>query len=248
MADEPLGGFAEGDNGAILISTRNGIRRLVDGKIEPYPLPKSIPPFPAYPMLRDRDGGLWIGTLSRGLVHVHQGKVDEFSPSNGLAGDVTQSLFEDREGNIWVATWEGLDRFRDFAVATFSVKQGLSDPIVASVLTDRDGSVWISTYSGLNRWNNGQVTTYGKGDGKFNGHAAISLLQDGRERIWIATNHQFGYLENDRLVPMRGISAGSVHGIAEDTEGNLWIANEEALFRLSPRREIQKIPWGKVGT
>src|SRR6201999_342404 len=41
--------------------------------------------------------------------------------------------------------------------------------------------------------------------------------------------------------------AGTVHGIAEDTEGNLLIANEEALFRLSPRREVQQIPWGRLG-
>ena len=38
-------------------------------------------------------------------------------------------LFEDREGTIWVATNNGLDRFRDFAIATFSVNQGLSNPV-----------------------------------------------------------------------------------------------------------------------
>jgi signal transduction histidine kinase/ligand-binding sensor domain-containing protein len=248
MRDEPIGGFAEGDNGALLISTGGGIRRLIDGKVEPYPLPGSIRPFAAYPMLSDRDGGLWIGTLNRGLVHVHHGRVDEFSQSDGLSGDIVSSIFEDKEGNIWVATAEGLDRFRDLAVATFSVKQGLSDPVVCCVLADVDGSVWISTYGGLDRWNNGQISTYGKGDGKFNGHVANSLLQDRRGRIWASTRLGFGNLENGRLVPVRGIPGRfDVHGTAQDTDGNLWIANQDALFRLSPRSEVQQILWGGLG-
>jgi ligand-binding sensor domain-containing protein len=248
MSDEPIGGFAEGDSGALLISTRGGVRRFIDGKIEPYPLPGSIRPFAAYPMLSDRDDSLWIGALNQGLIHVHHGRVNEFSLSDGLSGDIVSSIFEDKEGNIWVATAEGLDRFRDFAVATFSVKQGLSDPVVGCVLADADGSVWISTYGGLDRWNKGQITTYGKRDGKINGHVPNSLLQDRRGRIWASTRHEFGYLENGRLVPIRGIPGHvEVHGTAQDAEGNLWVANREALFRLSPRSEVQQIPWDRLG-
>ena len=98
--------------------------------------------------------------LGPGLVHVHQGRTDVFAPSDGLSGENVHSFFEDREGNIWVATLNGLDRFRDFAVATLSVNQGLSNALVGSVLAARDGSVWIGTFDGLNRWNNGQITVY----------------------------------------------------------------------------------------
>jgi ligand-binding sensor domain-containing protein len=111
-------------------------------------------------LLRDRDGGLWIGTQDRGIVHVHQGRTDVFALSEGLSGENVFALFEDREGNIWVATSNGLDRFRDFAVANFGVNQGLSSAVVQTVLATRDGSVWIVTDSGLNRWKSGQLTTY----------------------------------------------------------------------------------------
>ena len=77
-------------------------------------------------LLRDRDGGLWIGTQERGLIHVHDGRTDVFTKSDGLSGDIICSLFEDREGNVWVATTGGLDRFRELPVTTISVKQGLS--------------------------------------------------------------------------------------------------------------------------
>ena len=111
-----------------------GLLQLAGDKVGPYPIRSAILPKTVLPdrdvdsnkLLRDRDGGLWIGTVERGLIHVHQGRTDVFTRSDGLSGDVVLSLFEDREGNIWVSTTGGLDRFRELPVTTISVKQGLS--------------------------------------------------------------------------------------------------------------------------
>src|SRR5262249_58408057 len=116
-------------------------------------------------MLRDRDGGLWIATSNGGVVHVHGGRTDVFASSDGLSGDHVLAFFEDREGSVWVATMDGLDRFREFAVATFSAKQGLSGNFVGSVLTARDGSIWLGTGGGLNQWAHVRVTTNGARQG-----------------------------------------------------------------------------------
>src|SRR5215813_7105261 len=136
LPGEPDGirGLAEDDDGTLLIGMRGGMRRLVGGKPEPYPLPGNVPHFVTRRLLRDRDGGLWVGTSDRGLVHVHQRQTDVFSLPDGLTGDDVLALFQDREGNVWAATLNGLDRFRDFAVTTLSVKQGLSSAAVGSVL------------------------------------------------------------------------------------------------------------------
>ena len=213
-----------------------------------YPFPDLARQFEALKLLRDRDGGLWIGTRGRGLVHIHQGRTDVFARSDGLSSENVTSLFEDREGNIWVGTFDGLDRFREFAVPTFSVKQGLSNAFAWSVLAARDGSVWLATAGGLNQWQNGQITTFDRRDGKLNGVAARSLFQDARGRIWVSTPREFGYLENDRFIPVRGVPGGAVHGIAEDTAGNLWIANQDAgLFQLFRGNVVQQIPWARLG-
>jgi len=150
--------LAEGDNGALWIVMPVGIQQLVNGKPEPYPLPVSEQ-FTPTRMLRDHEGGLWIGTSGQGLWHVHQGRIDAFGSSDGLSGERITSLFEDRERNIWVTTDNGLDRFHDFAIPTISLKQGLSN--VGSVLAASDGSIWIGGNSGgLTRWNDGQITVY----------------------------------------------------------------------------------------
>ena len=240
--------IGEDADGALLVGWKDGIHRFVDGKAEKYSLPGGVPQFVAKRILRDRDGGLWIGTFSQGLVHIHQGKADVFAQSESLSGNIPMALFEDQEGTIWVGTTGGLDRFRDFAVATFTVKQGLSEDSVGFALAARDGSVWLETPTGLNQWTNGKMASFGKRDGKLHGQIPMSLFQDSRGRIWVSTISGLGYLENERFISVRGIPGGPVHGIDEDTAGSLWIANQNSgLFRLSPGGEVQQIPWGGLG-
>jgi signal transduction histidine kinase/ligand-binding sensor domain-containing protein len=242
-------GLAEDDNGSLLVTMRGRVIRLVNGKTEiAYPYPGPVKGLEALRLFRDHGGGLWIGTSARGLVHVHEGSTDVFGPSDGLSGGDVSALFEDREGSIWVATSGGLDRFRDFAVPTFSVNQGLSNAEVGSVLAARDASMWVGTYGGLNRWKNGQFAIYGKDNGRLNGHNPHSVFQDSRGRIWVSTIAGLGYLENEAFVPVRAVPGGAVHAIAEDTVGNLWIANQQAgLIQLSHESLVQQISWAKLG-
>jgi PAS domain S-box-containing protein len=238
----------EGDDGALLVTVESGITRFVDEKAELYPLAGVGRKFKPGRLLRDRNGGLWIGTRDRSLLHVHKGKTDVFTPSDGLSGDRVASLFEDREGDIWVATIDGLDRFREFAVPTISVKQGLSDPLIGSVLADRDGSVWLGTSVGLNRWNDGQTTIYRKQSG-LPDDGIQSMFQDDRGQIWVSTHSGVAFFENGRFIPVSGVPGGQVHSIAEDAAGNIWIANQDlGLFRLSRgKNEVERIPWSKLG-
>src|SRR4029077_19320852 len=112
----------EGDDGALLFTTHTGSDRLMNGKIEPYSLPGNLRQLRILRMLRDGDGALWLGT-DHGVVHVHHGRMDVFARSDGLSADSVGASFEDREGDIWIVTSEGLDRFRELAVATVSVDQ-----------------------------------------------------------------------------------------------------------------------------
>jgi hypothetical protein len=142
-------------------------------------------------------------------------------------------LFEDREGNIWVATSEGLDQFRDLAVATYSVKQGLASGWVTSVLAARDGSIWMGTSVELNRWDRGHVTSPWR---PANVVGVGSIFQDSLQRIWAATPDEVGYLDASRFVALERVGGGLIRWIAEDIDANVWIANAATgLFRFSLR-------------
>ena len=178
-------------------------------------------------LLRDRDGGLWIGAaLDRGLLHIHQGRMDLFTRFDGLSGDAVPALLEDREGNIWVSTVDGLDRFRDFAVPTFSVQQGLSSNAVSAVLAAKDGSLWLGTDKGVNRWKDGQVTIYRKRadsrgvreiiDNGLPSDTVDSLFEDHAGQIWVTTQSGIAILKSDRFVPVSSMPYGLVFSITED--------------------------------
>jgi PAS domain S-box-containing protein len=77
---------------------------------------------------------------------------------------------------------------------------------------------------------------------------AKNPFRDGRGRIWASTYRGFGYLENDRFVPIGGVSGQFVRSIAEDASGNLWIADQQlGLFHLLPGNVVQQIPWAGLG-
>jgi signal transduction histidine kinase/ligand-binding sensor domain-containing protein len=241
-------GITEDDAGNLLLGLAGEIRRFHDGKTEAFRLPGKLQPFTVRTMLDDRDGGLWIAAYHAGLIHIHRGKVDVFRQADGLSNDEVMALYEDRENNLWVATEDGLDRFRNTAVATFSVKEGLSNGQVRSVLADKDGSVWIATPGGLDRWSDGQITTYNHRDGMLNGLSPASLFQDRSGRLWLSTTHQIGYLEGNRFVAVTSTYDGRLLDIAQDSAGDIWMADQRGgLLHLSGGKLIERIPWSSIG-
>jgi signal transduction histidine kinase/ligand-binding sensor domain-containing protein len=252
----------ESDDGALLIAQLTGITTLRNEKFEAYPLPAGLEP---HRLLRDHDGGLWIGALvQRGLLHIDKGRTDRFTQAEGLSGRSVTSFFEDREGSIWVATGEGLDLFRDFAIPTFSDQQGFSSRGMFSIVAARDGSLWLGTSDGLNRWSKGQITVY-----RYRGLAAVrdgspiggiqeitdsglpdkahSLFQDARGRMWAGTPSGVAFLESDRFVPVASVPSGIVYSFTDDSAGNVWVSHQEGLFHLFQERVVERIPWARLG-
>src|SRR5262249_31480536 len=230
-----------------------GIYRLVGGRSSmKVRFPPSMPSATADSMLRDRDGGLWLGTFAHGLVHVHQGITDVYTEADGLSGDSIPNLFEDREGDGLVATNAGLDRFHDTTGAAVAVRQGLLVPRVDAVAAATDGGVWAAAPSALHRLRNNEITIYRERtdplalhrvsagsrlvrevDAEWADHL-MAIFQDRRGRMWVAGRRGVGYLDRDRLVPVEGLPGGSTRAIAEDSEA-LWVINDErGVFRVSP--------------
>ena len=256
--------FEEDGDGTLLLATNRGLQRFVDGENEVYSLAGLSQRFTARRLLRDHDGGLWIGTSNSGLVHVHQDRTDTFSVVDGLSGSNVGSLFEDREGNVWIITASGLDRFHDLAVSTISSKQGLSS--VASVLASRDGSIWAGTTNGLTRWDKGQVTAYRRlsapsqvrqdanvqprevTDQGLLDNSVQSIFEDSVARVWVATLRGVSYFEKGRFKPVGLVTPGFVSGIVEETPGSIWLSHRNSgLIHLMGGNLVKQIPWEKFG-
>ncbi|HEX6718165.1 MAG TPA: two-component regulator propeller domain-containing protein, partial [Pyrinomonadaceae bacterium] len=261
----------ESEDGGILIARRDGISKMTNGRFETY-APTSGLEFPPDRLLRDRDGGLWVGALTEhGLLHIHHGRTDLFTPTDGLSGDTVTCVFEDREGNVWVSTTDGLDRFRDFAIPPISKEQGLSSRSVSALVAAKDGGLWLGTSDGLTLWNKEEVTIYrGRRPRTRNSilsgsatnplpHSAVTVreiynsglrsetLFEDQDKIWVGTLGGVGVLKSDRFSAVPALPPGNIFSITGDRAGNVWISHDDALFHLHRDRLVERIPWANFG-
>ena len=236
-------GLTRSDPGKMLVAVHNaGLMQLAGDEVTPYPISIND----SNKLLRDRDGSLWVGTIERGLIHIHDGRTDTFTQSDGLSGDIVLGLFEDREGSIWVSTTGGLDRFRELPVSTISGRQGLPSDVTSAVLAAADGSVWIATHDGLTQWSNGTARTYQRSSG-LPADSVQSLYQDHSGRIWVFTDGGLGYLEHGRYIAVPGVLGGEVNSITGDDSGNLWLSRQQSLLHLRDGRVVERIPGSAFG-
>jgi signal transduction histidine kinase/ligand-binding sensor domain-containing protein len=255
MPQMRISDLTRGDDRGLLVAVNGaGLQQFTGDRVESYPIRDAIDPkkvlrdydVDSNKLLRDRNGGLWIGTVQRGLIHVQNGRADVFRESDGLSGDIVMSLFEDREGNIWVATTGGIDRFRELPVTAISAKQGLSGDLANAVVAGADGSIWMATDGGVTRWKDGHVTIFRKADG-LPDDSAQSLFQDDQGQIWVFTRRGLAYLRNDRFIAVSGVPSTEVYSITGDKAGNLWLSGNRGLSHLLGGRLVEHFPWSVLG-
>lgn len=132
MPGERVGEVTTTADGHVLVAVQQaGLKEVAGDQLVPHLFRRAASPdgwvadrdIRADKLLRDRDGGLWIGTNGRGLIHVKDGQADTFDRTSGLSGNVACTLFEDREGNIWYGSEKGVDRFRKLPVTAVSTRQ-----------------------------------------------------------------------------------------------------------------------------
>ena len=251
----PISGFGkmtQGDHGSGLIVAVDSVRQITGRTVTDYPLYGVPLPLTAKTVLRDRNGGLWIGTTAHGLVHSYAGKTSVFTHNDGLSSDQVFTLFEGREGGIWVATSDGLDRFRELPVTSLSVKQGLSSAITTSLLASRDGSIWIGTADGLNRWDHGRTTIYRRQSNPGLPDDNIeSLFEDERGRIWVSSYSGLAVFEKGKFTAAPSVPAGAKNAIAGDNHGGLWLSlfgtANYGLVHLADGKITEQVSWQKLG-
>jgi PAS domain S-box-containing protein len=230
-------------DGKLLFSTNAGLMQIAGDKAVPYRI-GGIATTVGAKLLRDRDGGMWIGTLGQGLAHLHRGRTDVFTRADGLSAEDVWRLFEDREGNVWAATYEGLDRFRELPVYTVSVKQGLSSGLVFSALAARDGCVWVASRGGLDRWKDGAVQHFRRSDGLPDDYAS-SLFEDAAGRIWAGCPHGLAWFDGSRF--HSAADAANEGTVMTEDAGVLWASDGRGLLHMQDGRAVEEFHGSRLG-
>jgi signal transduction histidine kinase/ligand-binding sensor domain-containing protein len=177
-------------------------------------------------LIQDSQGSMWIGTLHEGLLRLQHGKIDSFGVADGFSAEQVNSVFQDLQGNIWVGTSRGLDRFRDLPVTSVTTREGLASDESSAVLGTRDGQVLVSG-RGLSMIGPDGIDDWSHSLRRLP-HARIAgLFQDQSGAYWFGCGDALYVLRGQtikRVVWPDGSNTGVVRNIAQETNGDLWIA------------------------
>jgi len=100
-------------------------------------------------LCEDREGNLWIGAGSGGLVALRAGKVATINPPDQWQGRAVLSVSVAGNGAMWIGTeGAGLYRFHEARWTRFAENEGLANPFVWSVSEDMQGRLWAGTWGG----------------------------------------------------------------------------------------------------
>ena len=209
-------------------------------------------------VMQDREGQLWVATWGGGLNLFDPGKgtftryQNNPDDPHSISSNFVQKTFEDYAGNLWVATYYGgLDIFdrkkHQFTrmVDDPSGKTSVSGKNIVSLLEDKEGRIWIGTDDGgLNCYHpdTRHFTHY------FDSEQRVPDLRvlfcDSKGRLWVGQKGLYlldAEKDSFRLFTTRaGLANEFIKGVAEDGQGNLWIATSNGLTQLNPDTYIFK--------
>lgn len=226
--------FIGSDNGLMLYNTKNGKSQLF---ISNARTTSSLSDQFIYPVIKDHEGGIWIGTYYEGVDYIppYCGQFERFGQTedcNYINGKIISRFCQDNNNNVWIASDDGgVNCFspKRHSFINYPGKKFLSKVNAHAFCIDHD-NLWIGTYSEgliILNINNGKTKVYNGKNSPINGNSVYALYRDKKENIWIGTmNGAFLYVKKQNRYISLENCRGLVIDIKEDSEGNIWFATQ----------------------
>lgn len=275
IRDTAVNAFADDGADTVWIGTSNGLVEINTRKRRERRYGRESPGYDkselrladerVMALLYDRDGALWIGTMTSGLERfdAQRGLVRSYRyvatdpatlPANGI-----MCLYEDRAGDLWVGTFGGgLARIERGSGQLTRFPHGsadanaLSSPRASAIAEDLHGNLWIGTAGGgLNLLvrHTGRFHQYRRNDrdaSSLSDDTVYALHVDAQGTVWVGTaggglDRVIGGSDQPEAIRFQSdarlanMPSQVVYGIESDHNGRLWLSTNKGLVRLDPR-------------
>lgn len=201
--------LTEYDAGTILIGSNGGLTSFklspVNGnRVEQHFREPKLSNRFVYPIYKDSEGSLWIGTYYGGINYASPNR-NYFTGyihsrfENSVTGNVVSSFCEDPSGNIWIGTEDGGLNEMDVKTGEFRAysykdeTNSLSFDNVHALLIDND-QLWVGTYTGglnimdLRTRKIKHYVSDNRDENSLDANNIYSIYRDSLANIWIGTS------------------------------------------------------------
>ena len=231
---------------------RGGLTRLhlQDGVVVPETFklgPDNHRPV-VYAVHVNRDGSVWLGTLTAGALHLVGGAVTSFTTKDGLPSDSVSAIEEGANGAMWFGTPDnGVGILAGNRWRRYSTGQGLPSPDVTCLFEDRQGILWVGTSGGLAYIAHGIVKSAAQQNTPLH-ERILGIAEDRSGSLWISTSSHIVQTNRDSILHgtpvlreydtadgLRGI--GGVRrnrSLVADPAGRIWISTTNGLSFVDP--------------
>ena len=253
----------EDESGTVNIGTEDGLYRLsVQDELESVNLGKALPTDDGLvitSIIKDRHGGMWIGTADSGLFRIlPSGQVEQFTIRNGLSGNSIASLIEDKDGRIWVGLRPGKfddglcllvtepQKNQNIVERIFTMKDGLPAGWITALYQSSDTKFWVATTGGLCLWQGENDDSVCKNYTAKNDLCDLdvwTITEDKDKNLWVGSQcgakkwTQYGfttYTEAD------GTGYPITNSLFENTAGELFASFNDGRERTISRFDGEK--------
>lgn len=238
------------DDGLLLFNTLTCEHQLfTEDETNPYSLSNRF----VYPIVKDREGGIWVGTYYGGVNYLspNTGQFECFAHSrfyNSVNGTVIGRFCEDSSGYIWIASDDGgLSRFAP-KDKQFLIICPMSTYHNVHALCMDDDDLWIGTYTGgVNVLNTKTgtfrvYTTKGGDLTTLDGTSSYAIFRDREKRIWVTSMAGINLYnrEEDNFIRVKDLESLTID-IDQDADGNIWFSTQgKGLFKYNPDKKTWK--------
>ena len=231
------------DGGGLWVGTDDGLVRWNGSELTSAGIPASLRHFQALAMVGDRDGNVWVGTDSRGLLRLNSNGEAQLNISDSPLPKAITALFEDREGDLWIGHADGIERLRDSVFVTYSNAEGLPTDGSNPVYVDSENRMWFPPVTGGLWWVKDEQHGRVNKDGLD--RDVVYSLAGGNGELW--AGRQRGGLTQLRF--QRDSIAAKTYtqadGLAQDSVYSVYLARDGTVWAGTLSAGVSRLREGK---
>lgn len=219
-----------------------GISRIKNGRVDVYRPTGGVRQGYVHSIVEDRDGVIWAGAQG-GLSRFQDNRWERIGAQYGLTDEHILDLYEDQRHNLWIGTAGGAFVRKPGTHAFARVVRATAVEEIQGFAEDASGALWASDRRGpvdlLILGDEGAIRQPARR------RASARMIHDSRGNLWVAQRGN-GLLHVPRgtggidrrnvrrFTSEQGLAGNDVVEVLEDREGNIWVATDGGVTRLSP--------------